>query len=150
MIALILFLGIAHAQYNPGLPIPGLPKSVGQKTKAGSTSVTLASDQGALPISGSITVSATAVTVSATTISRATNGATNATLLAANGSRYGLILYNDSVSACYYKFGTTATTASYTLKLFPTDTYVMDAPTYTGAIDFLCDTAVGYTQVTSE
>jgi len=56
-IVVILALGLsaqAHAQgYNTGLPVPGLPNSTGVKTMAGSTSVTIASDQTPIPVSAS-------------------------------------------------------------------------------------------------
>jgi len=58
----------ALAQYNPGLPIPGLPKSVGQKTMAGSTSVVISSDQTSIPISGSITSLNASITQNGTAI----------------------------------------------------------------------------------
>lgn len=51
IISLFGLIFLAQAQtFNPGLPLPGLPKSLGQKTMANSTSVTLASNQTALTV----------------------------------------------------------------------------------------------------
>lgn len=62
----LLFIASAFAQsFSPGIPLPGLPKSLGQKTSANSTSVTIASDQAAIPITGAITVSATSASLGA-------------------------------------------------------------------------------------
>lgn len=61
--ALLLVSSITYAQsFTPGLPLPGLPKSVGPKPMAGSTSVTFATDQNPLTvtISGNITGTFTA------------------------------------------------------------------------------------------
>ena len=56
---LICFAELARAQsFSPGIPLPGLPKSLGPKPMSQSTSVTLASDQGSITISanGNLTV----------------------------------------------------------------------------------------------
>lgn len=67
-LGLIALITTAQAQsYSPGLPLPGLPKSLGQKTMANSTSVTVASDQTPISVTGSFT---------ATNPSVGTNGAT--------------------------------------------------------------------------
>lgn len=52
IILFFLCLNLSHAQsFSPGIPLPGLPKSLGQKTMTGSTSVTIASDQTSIPFS---------------------------------------------------------------------------------------------------
>jgi hypothetical protein len=237
-------LGISSAMgatYSGGLPIPGLPKSVGQKTMSGSTSVTLASDQPAIPISGSVTatvsgtnnsvgvnyatgptsstqigytdtsgrlqplvagpngigvtgtvssnqgtspwvtsrnwvlqglsdsvgvtgsvsstqgtspwvVTGTAtsepVYVVSSTISRVANSTGNQTLAGPNSLRKGLILFNDdSAAICNVKFGATASSTSFTFKLYPLDTYFMQAPLYQGQVDFLCSASTGSMEV---
>lgn len=66
LIALLLSATAFAQSYSSGLPLPGLPKSVGRKTMAGSTSVTLASDQPSLNITGSVTATVTAVVVKET------------------------------------------------------------------------------------
>lgn len=58
----LILSAVAFGQgYNTGLPMPGLPKSVGPKPMSGSTSVTWATDQGPIAVTiasvGAITVS---------------------------------------------------------------------------------------------
>jgi len=62
--------------------------------------------------------------------------ATNATLLDANASRKGWSVYNDSTQTCYLKFGATATSSSFTVKLV-SDAYYeqMGHGVYTGQVD---------------
>lgn len=92
--------------------------------------------------------SSSPVTATASSISRVANSASSQTLAAANGARKGLFLYNDSASAnCYVKFGATASATSFTFKMFYTDTYIMDPPTYTGVVDYICDAASGSMEV---
>ena len=59
---------------------------------------------------------------------------TNVTLLAANVDRTGAILVNDSPNPCYAKFGATATTSDYTVKI-PARGYYEVPFAYTGIID---------------
>jgi hypothetical protein len=272
----ILFLTaiVAKAQsFTPGIPLPGLPKSLGPKPMSGSTSVTVATNQTPIPISGSITannasvttnyvtaagsstlvafidsngnqhpfagnnvgitvfasqntspwidsipggvaitntptvnqgtspwvisggvaitntptvnqgtspwvisggvaitntptvnqgtnpwisaitgtVTSQPVTVTVSTVSRVANSLANQTLLGANGSRKSVFLYNDSTATnCYVKFGATASLVSFTIKLFSTDTYIMDPPIYTGVIDYICDVAAGSMEVNEQ
>lgn len=56
-IILLLSTTVLAQGYNTGLPVPGLPKSVGPKRMSGSTSVTFATDQTPLQITGTVTVS---------------------------------------------------------------------------------------------
>lgn len=56
----LLVASVASAQgFNPGIPLPGLPKSVGPKPMSGSTSVTFATDQTGLAITGTVSVTGT-------------------------------------------------------------------------------------------
>lgn len=55
---LFLFATQVFAQgYNTGLPVPGLPPSTGPQTMANSTSVTIATDQPPIGVSGTIGLS---------------------------------------------------------------------------------------------
>ncbi len=76
--------------------------------------------------------------------------ATNVTLLSNNPERGGAIIFNDSASAVYVKFGETATTSSFTYKMGAGDHLVLDAEAalYTGVIDGIWDTATGNARVT--
>lgn len=74
---------------------------------------------------------------------------TNVTLLAANANRKGFIIVNDGNQSLYVKFGATATTTSYTVKLTSGQTY--ESPSgivYTGIIDGIWNVANGNAYVT--
>jgi nucleoside-diphosphate-sugar epimerase len=58
--------------------------------------------------------------------------ATSTTLIAANTLAKERIIYNDSSSIMYIKFGITASATDYTAKLFPDDIIITK---YTGRID---------------
>ena len=145
----------------------GIPAALGQALMASSMPVVLPSDQ-TVPVSGTFwqatqpvsgtfwqatqpvsgTVTTVEPSVSSTSISRVANAASSGTLKASNGSRKGLIIFNDSTTNCYYKFAAIASTSDFSIKLFSNETYTMEAPTYTGVVDFICDAASGSTQVT--
>jgi hypothetical protein len=96
-------------------------------------------------------VSSTASTVATSTITRVANSASSQSLLASNASRKQVFLFNDAATAnCYVKFGATASVTDFTIKLFATDTYIMDPPVYTGAIDYICDAASGSMEVNEQ
>ena len=74
-------------------------------------------------------------TAATATLSAVNDTATSTSLLAQNTSRKGVILVNDSTTILYLKYGATASTTSYTVKLNPGDQWEMPTPIYTGAID---------------
>jgi hypothetical protein len=78
---------------------------------------------------------------STATVSSVSASATNVTLLTANTSRVFASVFNDSDKAMYIKLGTTATTSSFTVKLFPNGVYEVPFPAYTGQVDALWDAA---------
>ena len=82
------------------------------------------------------------------TLSNLAASATNVTLLEAKAKRVGVIVYNDSSSAMYIKYGSTASTTSFTYKILGTQTWEMPDPVYTGAIDCLWDSATGSARIT--
>jgi len=112
------------------------------------------------PVSGTVTVTgvATETTLSSmlgkytsatATLSNVAASATSVTALASNSSRESAIFYNDSTSACYLKFGTTASTTSFTYKLRAAETLIVDGtPVYTGRVDAIWDSATGSLRVT--
>lgn len=116
----------------------------------GITNTITAAISGDVVVSGGVAITST-VTALATTITRITNGVVSQTLAASNANRKTVFLYNDSATtACYVKFGATATTSDFTIKLFATDTYIMDPPIYTGVIDYICDAASGFMEVSEQ
>lgn len=75
------------------------------------------------------------------------SSATNVTLLAANTSRKGAILFNDSTQICYVRFAATATSSNFTYKMVPGAT--LEVPFgYTGIIDGIWASANGNMRVT--
>lgn len=72
---------------------------------------------------------------STATLTSVADAATSATILAANTSRMGAIIHNNSTAILYIKFGATASATSYTYRLEPNATWEMAAPVYTGIID---------------
>jgi hypothetical protein len=68
------------------------------------------------------------------TLSNVSDSATSVTVLAANTARVGATIYNDSTSTLYLKLGSTASTTSFTAKLFQ-DGYYEVPFGYTGVID---------------
>lgn len=70
------------------------------------------------------------------TLSNVSQNAASVTLLASNASRLGAIFVNDSTVVLYMKFGATASTTSFTYKLDPYDTVLIQANMlYTGIVD---------------
>jgi hypothetical protein len=75
---------------------------------------------------------------------------TSVTLQASNAARLGLMMYNDSTSACYVKFGTTASATSFTVLMGPGAYY--ESPNgdgmYTGRVDGIWVAANGNMRLT--
>ena len=85
----------------------------------------------------------------ATTNVSATASSTSA--LASNTARRGASFYNDADKACYLKHGTTASTSSFAVKIFPNGYYELPFPVYTGAVDVIWDASpTGSLRVTEE
>lgn len=68
------------------------------------------------------------------TVTSVNDTATSTTLLAANASRLGAIIYNDSEAVLYVKLGATASTTSFTYKVAASGTVEIPFG-YTGIID---------------
>jgi hypothetical protein len=80
------------------------------------------------------------------THSNVSGSATNVTLLAANTSRQGATVYNDSTPILYVKLAATASTTSFTVKMYPEDYFEVPAG-YTGIIDGIWASATGSARV---
>lgn len=153
----------------------------GQTTMANSLPVTIASNQSALPVSlsgaatettlasintktpilvsGRVPVDGSAVTQpvefaspSTATLTNVSTSTTSVQLIAASSTRKGACIANDSASVLYIKFGTTATTASFTVALAPAiggvPSYYEVHKDYTGRIDGVLSTGTGVARVT--
>lgn len=86
---------------------------------------------------------------STATLSNVASSATSVTILAANTARKGAQIYNDSTQILYVKFGTTASTSSFTVPLAAATYYELPAG-YTGRIDGIWASANGNARVTEE
>lgn len=88
-------------------------------------------------------------TTATATVTRVNDTASSTQLLAANTSRVGAIFHNDSTTTLFLKFGTTATTSSYTYQLLPEATMELPNPVFTGAIHGIWSAnAAGAVQIT--
>jgi len=84
-------------------------------------------------------------TVSAVTSVAAS--ASNVTCLASNANRLGATISNDSTADLFLKLGSTASSSSYTVRLFQ-DSYFRAPAGYTGVIDCIWASATGNARVT--
>ncbi len=111
----------------------------------------------AVPVSGPLTdtqlraavVPVTEAGANATVTQLVLVGNTSATALAANPIRKGVIIYNPA-QPFYIKFGTTASTTSFTYKIVAANT-TTELANYTGRIDVLSQNAqtINITEVTA-
>ncbi len=110
-------------------------------TQATGTNLHVVVDSGA--------VTATPSSSSTATLSNVSGSASSVTLLASNASRKNATFFNDSTSLLYIKFGTTASTTSYTVQVPPGYYYEMPiGQMYTGRIDGIWSAANGAARVT--
>jgi hypothetical protein len=81
------------------------------------------------------------------TLSNVASSATSVTILATNTGRLGCSIQNDSTEVLYLKFGTTASSTSYTVKMAADAHYEVPFG-YTGRIDGIWASANGNARVT--
>lgn len=82
------------------------------------------------------------------TTTNVASSASSVTLLAANTSRRGATIFNDSTAVLYVKFGTTASTSSFTYKVAAGGTLELPVPIYRGRIDGIWSAANGNARIT--
>lgn len=99
---------------------------------------------GSLTVDG--TVTANHEVTSTATHSNVSGSATSVTLLSSNGSRRGATIYNDSTAILYLKLGATASTTSFTVKMYEDDFFQVPFG-YTGVIDGIWASATGSARV---
>lgn len=80
-------------------------------------------------------VTTTPAAAGTATLANVNDSASNATLAAANASRIGLLVFNDSTSDLYLKYGATATASSFTVKIPAAGYWEMPTPVYKGIVD---------------
>jgi hypothetical protein len=86
--------------------------------------------------------------VSTSTLSNVSGSASSVQLLASTAGRKAAYFHNDSTATAYVKFGTTASTTSYTVKMAPDSFYEIPQPVYTGRIDAIWSAANGSMRIT--
>ena len=100
--------------------------------------------------SGQLLVSTTITKGATSTETSVAANVASVTLKAANTSRIKLVIYNDDTAgtgaSIYVKEGGTATSSSYTYKLAPTDTVIIDD--YSGVVDAIWTAATGNARIT--
>jgi hypothetical protein len=82
------------------------------------------------------------------TLANKASSATSITLIASNASRLGFTIHNDSTAILYVKFGGTASSTSYSVKLIADAYYESPIGWYTGVIDGIWASATGSARVT--
>lgn len=82
------------------------------------------------------------------TLASVSSSASSVTLQAANSARKGWFCFNNSNAVVYVKFGTTASSSSFTVKLSAGGYYELPTPPYTGIITGIWASANGAALVT--
>jgi uncharacterized membrane protein len=112
-----------------------------QVTSAPSTAVTNA---------GTFAVQSTPPVATTATLANVAGATSSTTLQASNSARLGLVIVNDSTATLYVKFGSSASSTSYTVQLQAGETYVL--PTqgcrYTGIVTGIWASATGNARMT--
>lgn len=100
---------------------------------------------------GNLIISATSAppTSATATLSSVASSATSVVLSAANASRKGWYVFNDSTAILYVAFAATASTSAYTVQL-PTNTFyeMPPEPVYTGTISGIWSVVNGNARIT--
>jgi hypothetical protein len=76
--------------------------------------------------------------------------ASSVTLLDANPSRKGVVVFNDSTSAVYVAYAPTSSATSFTVKIAAAGFWEMPAPPYTDVLSAIWDAANGSARVTEQ
>jgi hypothetical protein len=137
---------------NPTSGVPALAVRevrAGQATMAASFPVVIASDQSAVPVSGTVTVAnITTGTVeiqvaASVALTNVTQGVVSTQIVASNANRRRLLVQNTSTTgSLFLKYGTTAdTTSSFSVKIPPQSYWEMPEPPYVSQMDGIWDAA---------
>lgn len=113
----------------------------------GNTDATQVSDATPMPVSVSSLAAPTGPTTG--TESNVSGSASSVTILAANASRKGAVIANDSTAILYLLLSDdTASTTKYTFKLLQDDSVTLEPGDYTGKIVGIWASATGAARVT--
>lgn len=104
--------------------------------------------QAAVSATGELSTTATEVRPATATLANVSTSTTSATLIASNTSRRSAVIYNDSTSILYVKFGSTASATSFTYRVSPGQHLELQIPCYTGIITGILDASTGTARIT--
>lgn len=76
-------------------------------------------------------------------VTSTTVATSSVTVIAANSNRRALLLYNDGGNVVYVKFGTSASTSSFTVRLPANTVYELPVPMYSGIITAIRSSGTG-------
>lgn len=132
-----------------GVPVMGVRNDSGATTRAtvDGNHVALALDSAGRLLVAPVSYLAPAK-ASTATLTNVPSSASNVTVVAANANRLGVLIVNDSTATLYLKFGATATTSSFSVKMEPGSYWEMPEPLYVGIIDGIWSSADGAARVT--
>ncbi len=82
------------------------------------------------------------------TVTSVASSASSVTLFAANAAAAGRTIFNDSTAVLYVKFGTTASTSSYTVQIAANGYYEIARPLFGGRVDGIWASANGNARLT--
>ncbi len=117
----------------------------GNVTSVGSGVVDTGTQRVVLPTDVTVPTKETRAATGTTT--SVASSATNVTLLASNANRLGATIFNDSTQNLFVKFGATASSSSFAVKMTP-GTYYEVPFSYTGIIDGIWASANGNARIT--
>ena len=121
--------------------------TTGSFTKDGSGEVT-AVPSGTQDVSGTVTAVTSGVST-ATVTSVTVSSSTSTQLLTSNSSRLMATFYHSSTDgSVFLKWGTSASSTSHTIELFPDGFYEMHSPIYTGEIQALSSAGSNILRIT--
>ncbi len=83
------------------------------------------------------------------TLANVSSSASSVTVFAAKGAVNARTIFNDSTAVLYLKYGTTASTTSYTVQLAANGYYEFPQPVFAGRVDGIWASANGSARVTS-
>ena len=82
------------------------------------------------------------------TLANVASSASSVTVFSANGAAKGRTVWNDSTAILYLKFGTTASSTSYTVQLAAGAYYEFPQPVFAGRVDGIWASANGNARTT--
>ena len=86
--------------------------------------------------------------LSSATLSNVASSTSSVTLAAADGNRQFLAVFNDSSADLFVKYGATASSTSFTVKVAAGGYWEMPEPTFRGRVDGIWSAANGFARVT--